>query len=194
VPAGNRGHFGGAGGNYISLNSQLANDPVKARLAWEVLKFRASKEKHILATREFVNLGQGTYINPQWLRDAGFTSVLEQIPPSLIDGNEKVAKSGYPEPYAPHWNELSSRFLEPAYEHALKDRTANYAREFRDAAFAMNQQWDFDAKDYSKVKGRGASDSWWLRSSCSFADWRFERFAAYRDNTTSVQMNLWSCR
>lgn len=156
VPAGDRGHHGGAGGNYISLNSQLAGDPSKARLAWEVLQFRASKEKRILSAREFVNLGQGTYIDPQWLRDAGLTSVLEQIPPKLVDGDEKVAKSGYPEPYAPHWNELSSRFLEPAYEHALKDRSANFEKEFKDAALAMNQQWDFDAKDYSKVKGRGA--------------------------------------
>lgn len=156
VPAGDRGHFGGAGGNYISLNSQLAGDPAKARLAWEVLQFRASKEKRILATREFVNLGQGTYIDPRWLREAGFTSVLDQIPPKLVEGEEKVAKSGYPEPFAPHWNELSSRFLEPAYEHALKDRTANFEREFEDAAAAMNQQWDFEAKDYSKVKGRGS--------------------------------------
>jgi ABC-type sugar transport system permease subunit len=154
VPSGNRGHFGGAGGNYISLNSHLANDPAKARLAWEVLKFRSSPVKKILTTKEQVNLGQGVYLDPDLLESAGLTSVLEQIPPALIKGERLAAQSGYPEPYAPRWNELSSRFLEPAYEHALRDRNDDYASEFKKAAQEMNQQWDFDAKDYSKVQNR----------------------------------------
>jgi ABC-type sugar transport system permease subunit/ABC-type glycerol-3-phosphate transport system substrate-binding protein len=155
VPAGNRGHFGGAGGSYISLNSQLAKDPRKARLAWEVLKFRASDQKRLLTAREQVNLGQGAYLDPKLLKEAGFTSVLEQIPPDLARGEALAAKSGYPEPYAPRWNELSERFLEPAYEHALKDRNDDYVGELKASARAMNEQWEFDAKDYSKVKGRG---------------------------------------
>lgn len=155
IPAGDKGHFGGAGGNYISLNSHLLNDPGKARLAWEVLKFRASDQKKVLQARELANLGQGMYVDPDLLREAGLTSVLEMIPADLTRGEKLVAGSGYPEPYAPRWNELSARFLEPPYEHALQDRNDDYVSELKGAARAMNEQWDFDAKDYSRVKGRG---------------------------------------
>lgn len=156
VPCGDKAQYGGLGGNFGSLNYLLARDPEKARLAWSALAYCSSDDYRLARTRQIVNEGRGLYCDPVMLRRGGYNSILDQVPSGLAKGQADVAKSGYPEPYAPRWNELAARFLLPVYQLALKEKEYNYGAGLSQAARSIDQEWDFAAKDYSKVKGRGA--------------------------------------
>lgn len=149
VPAGPKGSFGGIGGNFGSLNSALGKDWRKARLAWETLAYRSSTQFKLRMTSQVVREGKGLYEDPELLREGGFTSVLEQVPPEMITARKEIEQSGYPEPYAPEWDRLATKFLLPAYERALKDENADYQKEFKRAAMLINREWQFAAKDFS---------------------------------------------
>jgi ABC-type sugar transport system permease subunit len=148
IPSGTQPSLGGIGGNYGSLNAALAKDPAKARLAWESLAYRASNTYRLRSLTQRVREGKGLYEDPALLQAAGFSSVLEQIPSDMIAARREIDKAGYPEPYAPQWDRLATRFLLPAYERALKDENAPYEKEIRLAALRINREWQFAAKDY----------------------------------------------
>jgi len=157
VPAGPAGSFAGIGGNFGSLNAALAKDPVKARLAWQTLAYRASQTYRLRSVGQKVREGKGLYEDPALLLAGGYASVLDQIPPDMIRGRQGIGRTGYPEPYAPQWDRLATKFLLPAYERALKDENAPYEKEFKLAAENINREWNFAAKDFS-----GADQSAWI--------------------------------
>lgn len=81
-----------------AINATI-KDPKKIEACWKFIKYFAGDDAARVNTKNFVELGMGSLVNPQWLKKFGYDDLVAQVDPSYAKANEDLFADGHPEPY-----------------------------------------------------------------------------------------------
>ncbi len=98
----------------------------KRDAAWAYIHFRDSAEARRERARVFVENGMGRFIRPSVLRDAGFHSYADRVPPAWEETLRESLESGVPEPYGKNC-QMVYRYIEAALSQVGADPVVRQA-------------------------------------------------------------------
>jgi multiple sugar transport system permease protein len=99
IPAGPTGvSHGEINATMYGINSTI-KDPDVRRAAWEYIRFYASAEAKRIKTKTFIDAGFAKFVNPQWLREFGYTDYLREVPKGWSEVFQTTVQNARPEPY-----------------------------------------------------------------------------------------------
>lgn len=99
IPAGPTGiSHGEINATMYGINSTIT-DPDVRQAAWEYIRFYASAEAKRIKTKTFIDAGFAKFVNPQWLREFGYTDYLREVPKGWAEVFQTTVQNSRPEPF-----------------------------------------------------------------------------------------------
>jgi len=96
-------------GNWC-INSQIKPERLKA--AWRFIKFMCGSEVQKLKVKMMVERGMASYVLPQYLKMAGYSQYIDEVPKDWVKANKMLEKYARAVPNEPGWRMVAGQISE----------------------------------------------------------------------------------
>lgn len=105
----------------FGINSTI-KDPKVRDLAWDYIKFFASREARKIRTRIFVEAGYAQYVQPKWLKACGYEKYLRDVPKGWDETLQTAIQDSRPEPFGKNCQLIYREMQYPLDEAIAQDK------------------------------------------------------------------------
>ena len=96
-------------GNWC-INSQIK--PERLEAAWRFIKFMCGPEVQKLKVKMMVERGMASYVLPQYLKMAGYSQYIDEVPKDWVKANKMLGKYARAVPNEPGWRMVAGQISE----------------------------------------------------------------------------------